>query len=292
MEDRIMELIVSASKTKEILNKYPFVFRKKYGQNFLIDSHVLNKIIEGAEIGREDFVLEIGPGIGSLTQVLSREAKKVVAVEIDSQLIPILEDVLKECDNLEIIHGDILKTDIKKIIEEKNNNQPIKVVANLPYYITTPIIMMLLENKLPVSSITVMIQKEVADRLIARPGTKDYGAITVAVNYYAVPYLVANVPRNCFIPRPNVDSAVIKLELRSEAAVEVKDEELFFKIVKAAFSQRRKKLMNNLISQEITDLSKDELALIFSQLAFDENIRGEMLSIEDFARLTNALKKE
>jgi len=287
-----MELIASASKTKEILNKYPFVFRKKYGQNFLIDSHVLNKIIEGAEIGREDFVLEIGPGIGSLTQVLSREAKKVVAVEIDSQLIPILEDVLKECDNLEIIHGDILKTDIKKIIEEKNNNQPIKVVANLPYYITTPIIMMLLENKLPVSSITVMIQKEVADRLIARPGTKDYGAITVAVNYYAVPYLVANVPRNCFIPRPNVDSAVIKLELRSEAAVEVKDEELFFKIVKAAFSQRRKKLINNLISQKVTDLSKNELATVFSKIDFDENIRGEMLSVEDFAKLADALKGE
>ena len=235
-----MDLIASASKTKEILNKYPFVFRKKYGQNFLIDMHVLNKIIEGAEISHEDFVLEVGPGIGSLTQALSKQAKKVVAVEIDSQLIPILEDVLSEYDNLEIIHADILKTDIKKIIEEKNNNNPIKVVANLPYYITSPIIMMFLENKLPVSSITIMVQKEVAQRLVAKPGTKDYGSITAAVNYYAIPHFIANVPRNCFIPRPNVDSAVIKLEVLPKPSVDVIDEELFFKIVKAAFSQRRK----------------------------------------------------
>lgn len=284
-----MELIASPSKTKEILNKYPFVFRKKYGQNFLIDSHVLNKIIKGAQITEEDCVLEIGPGIGSLTQVLSQHAKKVIAVEIDDQLIPILKDTLGEYSNIKLIHGDILKIDLKKLIEEENDNKPIKVVANLPYYITTPIIMELLENKLPVSSITIMVQKEVAQRLAASPGSKDYGAISVAVQYYSKPCLIANVPHNCFIPRPNVDSAVIHLEVLNEPTVSVKDEELFFKIIKAAFSQRRKTLINCLFNQNTVSISKEEMAVVLKEIGLEENIRGEMLSIYDFAKLTDAL---
>ncbi|WP_341876058.1 16S rRNA (adenine(1518)-N(6)/adenine(1519)-N(6))-dimethyltransferase RsmA [Defluviitalea saccharophila] len=284
-----MELIASPSKTKEILNKYPFVFRKKYGQNFLIDSHVLNKIIKGAQITEEDCVLEIGPGIGSLTQVLSQHAKKVIAVEIDDQLIPILKDTLGEYSNIKLIHGDILKIDLKKLIEEENDNKPIKVVANLPYYITTPIIMELLENKLPVSSITIMVQKEVAQRLAASPGSKDYGAISVAVQYYSKPCLIANVPHNCFIPRPNVDSAVIHLEVLNEPTVSVKDEELFFKIIKAAFSQRRKTLINCLFNQNTVSISKEEMAVLLKEIGLEENIRGEMLSIYDFAKLTDAL---
>ncbi|NLK97931.1 MAG: 16S rRNA (adenine(1518)-N(6)/adenine(1519)-N(6))-dimethyltransferase RsmA [Epulopiscium sp.] len=284
-----MELIASPSKTKEILNKYPFVFRKKYGQNFLIDSHVLNKIIKGAQITEEDCVLEIGPGIGSLTQVLSQHAKKVIAVEIDDQLIPILKDTLGEYSNIKLIHGDILKIDLKKLIEEENDNKPIKVVANLPYYITTPIIMELLENKLPVSSITIMVQKEVAQRLAASPGSKDYGTISVAVQYYSKPCLIANVPHNCFIPRPNVDSAVIHLEVLNEPTVSVKDEELFFKIIKAAFSQRRKTLINCLFNQNTVSISKEEMAVLLKEIGLEENIRGEMLSIYDFAKLTDAL---
>ena len=286
-----MDLIASPSKTKEILSKYPFVFRKKYGQNFLIDSHVLNKIIKGAQITEEDCVLEIGPGIGSLTQVLSFQAKKVIAVEIDDQLIPILNDTLGQYDNIKIIHGDILKIDLKKLIEEENSNQPIKVVANLPYYITTPIIMELLESKLPVKSITIMVQKEVAQRLAASPGSKDYGAISVAVQYYSKPCLLANVPHNCFIPRPNVDSAVIHLEVFNEPTVSVKDEALFFKIIKAAFSQRRKTLINSLYNQNVISISKEEMASILSRVGLDENIRGEMLSIDEFAKLSDALSE-
>lgn len=286
-----MDLIASPSKTKEILSKYPFVFRKKYGQNFLIDSHVLNKIIKGAQITEEDCVLEIGPGIGSLTQVLSFQAEKVIAVEIDDQLIPILNDTLGQYDNIKIIHGDILKIDLKKLIEEENSNQPIKVVANLPYYITTPIIMELLESKLPVKSITIMVQKEVAQRLAASPGSKDYGAISVAVQYYSKPCLLANVPHNCFIPRPNVDSAVIHLEVLNEPTVSVKDEALFFKIIKAAFSQRRKTLINSLYNQNVISISKEEMASILSRVGLDENIRGEMLSIDEFAKLSDALSE-
>ncbi|KAE9628753.1 MAG: rRNA (adenine1518-N6/adenine1519-N6)-dimethyltransferase [Epulopiscium sp.] len=286
-----MDLIASPSKTKEILSKYPFVFRKKYGQNFLIDSHVLNKIIKGAQITEEDCVLEIGPGIGSLTQVLSFQAKKVIAVEIDDQLIPILNDTLGQYDNIKIIHGDILKIDLKKLIEEENSNQPIKVVANLPYYITTPIIMELLESKLPVKSITIMVQKEVAQRLAASPGSKDYGAISVAVQYYSKPCLLANVPHNCFIPRPNVDSAVIHLEVLNEPTVSVKDEALFFKIIKAAFSQRRKTLINSLYNQNVISISKEEMASILSRVGLDENIRGEVLSIDEFAKLSDALSE-
>lgn len=286
-----MDLIATPNKTKEILNKYPFVFRKKYGQNFLIDTHVLNKIIKGAEITKEDCVLEIGPGIGSLTQVLAQNAKKVIAVEIDTQLIPILKETLGEHNNIEIINGDILKVDIKKLIEEKNDNKPIKVVANLPYYITTPIIMELLENKLPVSGITIMVQKEVAQRLASNPGSKDYGAISLAVQYYSKPYLIANVPHNCFIPRPNVDSAVIHLDVLKEPLVAVKDQDLFFRIIKAGFSQRRKTLVNSLFNQKVVDLSKEEIAIIFNKIGLNENIRGEMLSINDFAKLSDALSE-
>ncbi|NLK22050.1 MAG: 16S rRNA (adenine(1518)-N(6)/adenine(1519)-N(6))-dimethyltransferase RsmA [Epulopiscium sp.] len=287
-----MELIATPNKTKEILNKYPFIFRKKYGQNFLIDTHVLNKIINGARITDEDCILEIGPGIGSLTQVLSQYAKKVIAIEIDNQLIPILGETLGECKNIEIIHNDILKVDIKKLVEDKNGNKPIKVVANLPYYITTPIIMGLLENNLPVSSITVMVQKEVAKRLIASPNNKDYGAITLTTAYYAKSSIIAKVPRNSFIPRPNVDSAVIHLEVLEKPSVEAIDERLFFRIIKASFSQRRKTLINSLINNNITTLSKEEMGGIFKGLGFDEKIRGEMLSIHDFAKLSDALSKE
>ena len=236
-------------------------------------------------------MLEIGPGIGSLTQVLSQHAKKVIAIEIDDQLIPILKDTLGEYSNIKIIHSDILKIDLKKLIEEENDNNPIKVVANLPYYITTPIIMGLLENKLPVKSITIMVQKEVAQRLAASPGSKDYGAISVAAQYYSKPYLIANVPHNCFIPRPNVDSAVIHLEVLNEPTVSVKDEALFFKIIKAAFSQRRKTLINSLFNQKVVSISKEEMAELFNKIGLEENIRGEMLSIDDFARLSDALSE-
>ncbi|WP_058485828.1 16S rRNA (adenine(1518)-N(6)/adenine(1519)-N(6))-dimethyltransferase RsmA [Defluviitalea phaphyphila] len=286
-----MEIIATPNKTKEILSKYPFVFRKKYGQNFLIDTHVLNKIIKGADIKEDDCVLEIGPGIGSLTQSLALRAKKVIAVEIDDQLIPILKETLGEYENIEIIHQDILKVDLKKLIEDKNNNEPIKVVANLPYYITTPIIMGLLENKLPITSITIMVQKEVAKRLTASPGNKDYGAISLAVNYYAKPKLIANVPHNCFIPRPNVDSAVIKLEVLDEPLVKVKDKQLFFNIIKAGFIQRRKTLINTLYKQKIVSLSKEEMANLFKTIGINENIRAEMLSIYDFAKISDALSK-
>ena len=241
-----MEKLSNPRKTIEIIQKYKFVFQKKFGQNFLIDAHVLDKIIAAAEITKEDFVLEVGPGIGTMTQYLAESAGKVVAVEIDKALLPILEETLEEYENADVIHADVLKLDIGKLVREQNGGRPIKVVANLPYYITTPIIMGLFESHVPIESITVMVQKEVALRMQAQPGTKDYGALSLAVQYYAEPYLAANVPPNCFMPRPNVGSAVIRLIRHEEPRVSVKDEALMFRIIRASFNQRRKTLQNGL----------------------------------------------
>lgn len=250
-----MTRIATPEGTKAVLNRYPFVFQKKFGQNFLIDPHVLDKIINAAEITKEDCVIEIGPGIGSVTQALIDNAGKVISIEIDDQLIPILTEQFGGCENFRLIHKDVLKVDLHKLIAEESPNRRIKVVANLPYYITTPIIMMLLEHNLPIESITVMVQKEVADRMASGPGSKQYGAITVAMKYYCDTYLVANVPQNCFMPRPNVDSAVIKLTLHQEPIVDINDEEQLLKIIKAAFSQRRKTLLNTLASNGNLGLS-------------------------------------
>ena len=243
-----MEKLSNPQKTIEVLQKYNFSFQKKFGQNFLIDPHVLDKIIAAAEITKDDFVLEIGPGIGTLTQYLAEAAREVVAVEIDSTLIPILEDTLSAYDNVSVINEDVLKVDLRKLAEERNGGKPIKVVANLPYYITTPIIMSLFESHVPLKSLTVMVQKEVALRMQAGPGTKDYGALSLAVQYYASPYLAANVPPNCFMPRPNVGSAVIRLTRFEETPVQVKDEKLLFRLIRASFNQRRKTLQNGLVN--------------------------------------------
>lgn len=288
-----MKAIGTAQGTKDILDRYPFVFKKKLGQNFLINLGILNEIINAADIHEEDYILEIGPGIGCVTEQLLVNAKKVIAVEIDHRLIPILEDNFGEYANLELINEDILKVDLHKLIKEQMENEPedkrIKVVANLPYYITTPIIMMLLEKRLPIETITVMVQKEVALRLAAEPGTKQYGAITVALNYYASSYLVTNVPRSSFMPSPNVDSAVIQLKVHEEPPVEVRDETLFFKVVKAAFAQRRKTLLNTLFSQGDLNIPKDELKKLLDDSGIGSSIRGETLSLEKFAQLTNII---
>ncbi len=288
-----MKSIATVEGTKEILKRYPFVFKKKFGQNFLIDSNVLNEIIEAADLSEEDYVLEIGPGIGCVTQELLPYAKKVIAIEIDKLLIPILKDNFKELDNLELINEDILKVDLEALIKEEMKDEmpgkKIKVVANLPYYITTPIIMMLLEKRLPIETITVMVQKEVALRLAAEPGTKQYGAITVALHYYASSYLVTDVPRECFMPSPNVDSAVIQLKIHDEPPVEVKDETLLFRLVKASFSQRRKTLLNTLFSQGDLNIPKDELKTLLDDSGIGASIRGETLSLEGFAKLTNVI---
>lgn len=275
--------------TAEVLKKYNFRFQKKFGQNFLIDSHVLDKIITAADIKDDDMILEIGPGIGTLTQLLAYNARKVVSVEIDNNLIPILEYTLKDYDNVRIINEDILKLDIAKLVREENNNRPIKVVANLPYYITTPIIMGLFEKHVPIESITVMIQKEVADRMSAGPGTKNYGALSLAVQYYSEPYLAANVPPNCFMPRPDVSSAVIRLTLVKDK-VRVSNEETLFKLIKAAFAQRRKTFMNCLKNSDSFDLSKDEWETVFSKAGLPFNIRGETLTLEEFVQLTDLIE--
>ena len=251
-----MEKLSNPQKTIEVLQKYNFSFQKKFGQNFLIDPHVLDKIIAAAEITKDDFVLEIGPGIGTLTQYLAEAAREVVAVEIDSTLIPILEDTLSAYDNVSVINEDVLKVDLRKLAEERNGGKPIKVVANLPYYITTPIIMSLFESHVPLKSLTVMVQKEVALRMQAGPGTKDYGALSLAVQYYASPYLAANVPPNCFMPRPNVGSAVIRLTRFEETPVQVKDEKLLFRLIRASFNQRRKTLQNGLVNSQELDFTK------------------------------------
>ena len=277
--------------TIEVLQKYNFTFQKKFGQNFLIDTRVLERIISEAKIGQDDMVLEIGPGIGTMTQYLCESAREVIAVEIDQNLIPILEDTLKEYDNVTVINEDILKLDINKIVEEKNGNRPIKVVANLPYYITTPIIMGLFENKVNVDSITIMVQKEVADRMQSGPGSKDYGALSLAVQYYSKPEIVANVPPNCFMPRPNVSSAVIRLKKHEQPFVEVKDEKLMFKIIRASFNQRRKTLTNGIKNSPELSFSKEQVAEALGAMGLNENLRGEALTLSQFSKISDILSE-
>lgn len=277
-------------RTIEIIQKYDFAFQKKFGQNFLIDGRVLDKIIDAADIGKEDCVLEIGPGIGTLTSRLAEAAGQVIAVEIDKNLIPILGDVLSEYDNITILNEDILKVDIPALVEEKNAGKPIKVVANLPYYITTPIIMGLFESNVPIDNITVMVQKEVAQRMQVGPGTKDYGALSLAVQYYAEPYIVANVPQNCFIPRPNVGSAVIRLTRHQEKPVTVKDEQHMFRLVRAAFNQRRKTLQNALHNMPELNLSKEQVVEALEKMGLPATVRGEKLTLEEFAKLSDLLQ--
>jgi len=286
-----MATLGNPKNTIEILNKYQFMFQKRFGQNFLIDTHVLEKIIKSAEITKEDLVLEIGPGIGTMTQYLCENAREVVAVEIDKNLIPILEnDTLAPYDNVTIINEDILKVDLNTLVQEKNAGRRIKVVANLPYYITTPIIMGLFEAHVPLKNITVMVQKEVADRMQAGPGSKDYGALSLAVQYYATPYIVANVPPNCFMPRPNVGSAVIRLTLHEEPTVKVADEAFMFRIIRASFNQRRKTLVNGLTNAADLSVSKEQVQSALEQLGLPVTVRGEALTLEQFARLSNLLK--
>ena len=275
--------------TIAVLQKYNFVFQKKFGQNFLIDTHVLDKIIRAAQITEEDCVLEIGPGIGTMTQYLACAARRVIAVEIDRALIPILEDTLDGYENVRVINEDVLKVDIAKLAEEENGGRPIKVVANLPYYITTPIIMGLFEKHVPVKSITVMVQKEVADRMQTGPGSKDYGALSLAVQYYADPYIVANVPPNCFMPRPKVGSAVIRLDLHGEPPVKVKDEKFMFRLIRASFNQRRKTLANGLKNSPELDFTKEEIEAAILSLGKGPSIRGEALTLAEFAALADRL---
>ena len=284
-----MAYLGSPSATKEIINKYSFAFQKKFGQNFLIDSNILESIVSAADITKDDFVLEIGPGIGTMTQYLCEAARQVVAVEIDKMLIPILKDILSEYDNVEVINQDVLKLDIKALAQEKNNGKPIKVVANLPYYITTPIIMGLFESKVPIESITIMVQKEVADRMQTGPGSKDYGALSLAVQYYADAKVQLNVSASCFMPRPNVDSAVIKLTAHEKPVVDV-DETLMFKVIRASFNQRRKTLVNGLKNSSELDYTKEEIVQAIKAIGKEENIRGEKLTLEEFAALSNSLK--
>lgn len=283
-----MEKLSNPQVTIATIKKYDFAFQKKFGQNFLIDEHVLNKIIAAAGVTKEDMVLEIGPGFGTMTQYLSENAREVVAVEIDKELIPVLNDTLSDYDNVTIINEDILKVDIEKLVQERNGGNPIKVVANLPYYITTPIIMGLLENHVPVDNITVMVQKEVAMRMQAKPGTKDYGALSLAVQYYAKPYIAANVPPNCFIPRPNVGSAVIRLELFDEPPVNVKDEKMMFSVIRASFNQRRKTLQNSIVNGGLP-FTKEQISKALGKMELADTIRGEALSLEQFAKLTDIL---
>lgn len=275
--------------TIAVLQKYNFNFQKKYGQNFLVDTHVLEKIMDAAQITKEDCVVEIGPGIGTMTQYLAERAGEVVAVEIDKNLIPILEDTLSEYDNVTIINDDILKVDLNRIVEEKNQGKPIKVVANLPYYITTPIIMGLFENHVPLKSITIMVQKEVADRMQVGPGTKDYGALSLAVQYYAKPEIVAIVPPNCFIPRPNVGSAVIRLTRYEEIPVKVKDERFMFSLIRASFNQRRKTLANGLSNAQNLHFSREKVTEALEKMGLSATIRGEALTLEQFAQLSDLL---
>lgn len=287
-----MATLGNPKNTIAVLQKYQFNFQKKFGQNFLIDTGILEEIIEAAQITKDDFVLEIGPGIGTMTQYLCEAARAVVAVEIDTNLIPILKDTLAEYNNVDVLNEDILKVNISKLAEEKNNGKPIKVVANLPYYITTPIIMGLFEKNVPVDSITVMVQKEVADRMQVGPGTKDYGALSLAVQYYAKPEIVANVPPNCFMPRPKVGSAVIKLTRYEKPPVDVKDEGLMFRLIRASFNQRRKTLVNGIRNSGDFSLSKEEIEDVFNRCDLPLNIRGEALTLEQFAMLANCIYDE
>lgn len=274
-------------KTIEIIQKYEFAFQKKFGQNFLIDTHVLDKIIAAAGVTKEDCVLEIGPGIGTMTQYLAENARHVVAVEIDSNLIPILKETLADYENVTVIHDDILKVDINQITKQYNDGRPIKVVANLPYYITTPIIMGLFENMVPIDNVTVMVQKEVADRMQVGPGSKDYGALSLAVQYYAKPYIVANVPPNCFMPRPNVGSAVIRLTRHKEPPVKAEDTGLMFRLIRASFNQRRKTLQNGLNNSPEVPFTKEEISEAVKSLGLGPSVRGEALTLEQFASLSN-----
>lgn len=284
-----MATLGNPKNTIEVLQKYNFNFQKKFGQNFLIDTRVLEEIIDAAEITKDDFVLEIGPGIGTMTQYLCEAAREVVAVEIDTNLIPILKDTLSAYDNVEVLNQDILKVDIASLAKERNNNRPIKVVANLPYYITTPIIMGLFESHVPIDSITIMVQKEVADRMQEGPGSKEYGALSLAVQYYAKPEIVVNVPPSCFMPQPKVGSAVIRLIRHEQSPVEVEDEKLMFQVIRASFNQRRKTLANGLNNFGSFGLSKEEIQSCIEELGVPVNIRGEALSLEQFAELSNII---
>ena len=288
-ENRSTGKLSNPQNTIQVIQKHGFAFQKKFGQNFLIDAHVLDKIIAAAGVTADDMVLEIGPGIGTMTQYLAERARQVPAVEIDTNLIPILKETLSDYDNVTVINEDILKVDIKKLAEEYNGGKPIKVVANLPYYITTPIIMGLFESGVPIDNITVMVQKEVADRMQVGPGSKDYGALSLAVQYYAEPYIVANVPPNCFIPRPNVGSAVIRLTRHQTPPVEVKDRELMFKLIRASFNQRRKTLLNGLNNSPELSFGKEQIAAAIEQLGVPAAVRGEALTLEQFARLSDLL---
>ena len=286
-----MEKLSNPQRTIEVIKKYEFCFQKKFGQNFLIDGHVLDKIIAGAGVTKDDMALEIGPGIGTMTQYLAEAAGKVVAVEIDRNLLPILQETLADYDNVKVIHADVLSLDLEKLVQEENGGRPIKVVANLPYYITTPIIMALFEQHVPLANVTVMVQKEVAARMKSGPGSKDYGALSLAVQYYAEPYIVANVPCNCFMPRPNVDSAVIRLTRYEEPPVQVKDEKMLFKIIRASFNQRRKTLQNGLNNSSELNFTKDQIAAAIAEAGFSPSVRGEALTLEQFAKLTDILLK-
>lgn len=286
-----MATLGNPQETIKVLQKYGFNFQKKFGQNFLIDTRVLDKIIAAAHITKEDMILEIGPGIGTMTQYLCENAREVTAVEIDDNLIPILQDTLSEYNNVTVIHQDILKVDIRKLVEEKNGGKPIKVVANLPYYITTPIIMGLFESGVPIDNITVMVQKEVADRMQTGPGNKDYGALSLAVQYYAEPYIVANVPANCFMPRPKVGSAVIRLTRHKTAPVQVKDEKLMFRLIRASFNQRRKTLVNGLKNSAELSFEKETIEKVLEKMSLPLTVRGETLDLEQFALLSNLLSE-
>lgn len=277
-----------AYKTKQIIKKYEFNFKKNFGQNFLVDERVLDKIVSAAEIDKNDLVIEVGPGIGTLTQAMAKRAGKVVSVEIDKTLVPILGELLADYDNIEIINEDILKVDINELIA-RHPDMSVKMAANLPYNITTPIIMNILEKHIPMESLTVMIQKEVAYRMNAKPSTKDYGSLSLVTQYYCEPYLVANVPQNCFMPRPNVDSAVIKLTILKEPRVTVKDEQFMFEFIKAAFSQRRKTLVNCIFSSSMLSLNKEELGKELNNLGYDERVRGESLTLEDYGKISDAM---
>ncbi|MBR1866088.1 MAG: 16S rRNA (adenine(1518)-N(6)/adenine(1519)-N(6))-dimethyltransferase RsmA [Lachnospiraceae bacterium] len=284
-----MEKLSNPQVTIETIKKYDFAFQKKFGQNFLIDQHVLDKIILAAGVTKEDLVLEIGPGFGTMTQYLAEVAREVVAVEIDPNLIPILQDTLKEYGNVTLLHEDILKVDLVYLVQEKNGGRPIKVVANLPYYITTPIIMGLFERHVPLENLTVMVQKEVAARMQAGPGTKDYGALSLAVQFYAEPYIVANVPPNCFIPRPKVGSAVIRLTRWETPPVRVKDETFLFSLIRASFNQRRKTLQNSLVNGGLP-VTKEQVATALDRMELPQTIRGEALTLEQFAQLSDLLR--
>lgn len=284
-----MATLGNPKNTIEVLQKYNFVFQKKYGQNFLIDGNILDKIVNSANITKDDCVIEIGPGIGTMTQYLAEAAREVIAVEIDKSLIPILEDTLAAYDNVTVINEDILKVDINKLVEEKNQGKPIKVVANLPYYITTPIIMGLFESKVPLNSITIMVQKEVADRMQVGPGTKDYGALSLAVQFYASPQIVVNVPPSCFMPQPKVGSAVIRLTKYEKSPVEVENEQFLFSIIRASFNQRRKTLVNGLQNAANLNVKKENILETLEEMNLSATIRGEALTLEQFANFSNIL---